>query len=488
MLAALITVALMPVVAGVSAVGATIFLTIGLRGRRVGTELRCRKCGYNLTGTPEGNCPECGTDIAPENAVRGVRQRRWLALTVGIVFSLVTIGSLGVHFSNVDWIRYAPFGVVLRMAGTGDAGALAEIERRHTSGSITASHLDDLAEACLKKQADLSLQLSQILTWLEVLEDLDNNGDLSEAQQARYYKQTVASFNAEVNDRVRAGEPLLVEASFEGRHDDNLSLYLSKGYIQLSGRVYMGTQVGGWSAPRSLRVLAVPFPEEPGEYDVSFVTTLSLNRTWSRAPLLTLTERGTITVEVVAPGIGEEPTPRAAPTLDGWLADAGFHFEIVRCCRPIWLDVPEACEELEYYVCIDMDFQTPIALAFQVAVLDGDHEIPAGYFYCRQGTAELTANLHPVSLDPESKNVSIVLRSDIDVARRPVDLGEFWAGEVVIEDVIVKDDCSWSGEVFWRIPDHYCPKCGTRLGGLKWPACPLCGADTSSAIPEESDE
>ena len=65
MLAAFIVVALLPVVAGVSALVATIFLTIGLRGRRVGTEPRCRKCGYNLTGTSEGKCPECGTNIAP---------------------------------------------------------------------------------------------------------------------------------------------------------------------------------------------------------------------------------------------------------------------------------------------------------------------------------------------------------------------------------------------------------------------------------------
>ena len=404
-----------------------------------------------------------------------------------MVFSLATIGSIGVHFSNVDWIKHAPFGVVLSVAETGNANALAEVKRRRTSGSIAADHLDALAEASLKKQADLSLRRSQVVTWLEILEDLDNTGDLSKAQPDRYYRQTIVSFSVEARNRVRAGEPLLVEAVCEGRHADGLYLYFDSGYVQFPGQVYMGREEGGWFAP-PLSVFVVPFPREPGEYDVSFVTTLSLKRRWTPAPLLLIKERRTIEVEVVPPGIGEEPTPRATPDLGGWLADVGLHVAVARCCRPFWIDRVGTCEEVECHVGIDVGFQTPISLAFQVAVLEGDHEIPAGYFYCIGGTGYIVARLHPVSLHPETDTVSIVLRSDIDVARRPVNLGEFWEGEVTVEDVIVEDDCSWSADPRWYIPDHQCPECGTHLSGLRWPTCPLCGADTKSAIPEESDE
>ncbi len=59
-------------------VGCVLFIC-GLRGRRVGDEPRCRKCGYNLTGLTSERCPECGTAASGKNVVVGIRRRRVLA-------------------------------------------------------------------------------------------------------------------------------------------------------------------------------------------------------------------------------------------------------------------------------------------------------------------------------------------------------------------------------------------------------------------------
>lgn len=47
-------------------------LVIGLRGRRVGVEPRCRGCGFDLRGLAVGAgraCPECGRVLDSQNAM-----------------------------------------------------------------------------------------------------------------------------------------------------------------------------------------------------------------------------------------------------------------------------------------------------------------------------------------------------------------------------------------------------------------------------------
>lgn len=46
-------------------VGAVVWITLALRGRRVRPPLECKHCSYNLTGNVSGICPECGTPIKP---------------------------------------------------------------------------------------------------------------------------------------------------------------------------------------------------------------------------------------------------------------------------------------------------------------------------------------------------------------------------------------------------------------------------------------
>ena len=51
-------------------------LARGLRGRRVGREPFCPRCGYNLTGKSGGSCSECAEQVSADNIRIGIRRRR----------------------------------------------------------------------------------------------------------------------------------------------------------------------------------------------------------------------------------------------------------------------------------------------------------------------------------------------------------------------------------------------------------------------------
>ena len=69
---------------------------IGLRGRTIGDEPRCRRCDFDLRGRDASisnpRCPECGSDLSdPAASVRiGVHHRRPILLSMGIVMLIQT--------------------------------------------------------------------------------------------------------------------------------------------------------------------------------------------------------------------------------------------------------------------------------------------------------------------------------------------------------------------------------------------------------------
>lgn len=82
----------------------------GLLGRRIGEEPRCRRCGFDLTGS-EGSerCAECGAALLTPRAIRhGLRRRRWLAAAVGAL--LVALGGAGFLWlaAGRSWTAVAP--------------------------------------------------------------------------------------------------------------------------------------------------------------------------------------------------------------------------------------------------------------------------------------------------------------------------------------------------------------------------------------------
>ena len=74
-----------------SAVGGWVFLRIGRRGKRVGSEPHCPKCDYNLTGAPLPRCPECGFDFSESGPTIGRFKRRPVFLLIGVVGLMLAV-------------------------------------------------------------------------------------------------------------------------------------------------------------------------------------------------------------------------------------------------------------------------------------------------------------------------------------------------------------------------------------------------------------
>lgn len=77
-----------------------VLLIVGVRGRRVGQELRCPKCEFDITTHFAAHgavtCPECGETLREKSlALRGSKRRRPAIITLSSLLLLFTVPGLG---------------------------------------------------------------------------------------------------------------------------------------------------------------------------------------------------------------------------------------------------------------------------------------------------------------------------------------------------------------------------------------------------------
>ena len=153
-MAAALVVALLLVAVGAGA----LLLWRGLRGRRVDDHPLCRRCGFDLTGLPDGGgrCPECGADVAaPGAVVVGHRERRRGLIALGLLALLV--GGTGAWWaaSKIDPTPYEPAWLLMwRADGPQSANAdaaLAELSRRSAGGGMGRSQRDALVALAVRR-------------------------------------------------------------------------------------------------------------------------------------------------------------------------------------------------------------------------------------------------------------------------------------------------------------------------------------------------
>lgn len=104
------------------------------RGRR-----RCRRCWYDMKGTPGLTCPECGRVHRGERDLLRTR-RRWRIAGVGLLLAVLGAGLLLRGLADSDaWHAYVPSSLLVFRAGDG-SWVDEELERRltHRLGGVTA--------------------------------------------------------------------------------------------------------------------------------------------------------------------------------------------------------------------------------------------------------------------------------------------------------------------------------------------------------------
>ncbi len=415
-------------------VGCVLFI-YGLRGRRVGNEPRCRKCGYNLTGLTSEQCPECGSAASDKNVVVGVRRRQWRALVLGLFFLLVSISWLGLvgygRVKGINWYPYLPTFVVLHQAKMDTPAAINELVRRYNAGSIADEPLVKLIPLALR-QHGLDPKPKSVWAWTDLLAALDAAGHLSQERREQFRDQ-IAWFAVEVRPKVRRGEDIKV--TFE--HEIWGGPGVSGTYTIENGVLRIGDWVQEYSYPAdeplssrgsssalSFGVAASRF--EPGTYDVEYRATKTFDNP-------SFTRHIHITGEV-------EVLPANAPETvrlinDPALADDFRKAITISISNKPWGGNPDPGK---IYIEIAIKGRIPMDAAFHMIARVGERESDLGSLIVRK--TESADRKSQWSCDfklIDAGSFVPILRTSVEAAKRTADICEIWDGELRFDAVAV---------------------------------------------------
>lgn len=188
-----------------------VLLIVGLRGRRVGEEPRCRKCKYELTGLTTDRCPECGTTITPETTVYGLRCRRAAFWIPGALLLLMTASGAGVgvyvRVKNLTYRDY-PVYVLTWLAGRDDRQALSELRFRLLQKKLAPGDLRGFFPTALDRFRRADTHMERI-RWLGIVDGIHAPGILND-QECRALYDAGARVRWRWRPRVRQGDTLRI--------------------------------------------------------------------------------------------------------------------------------------------------------------------------------------------------------------------------------------------------------------------------------------
>ena len=193
------------IIASLAAAGVTL-LIVGLRGRCVDDHRLCRRCGFDLFGSPIDTmrCSECGSDLAHPRAIRiGHRERRRRPIAIGSLMLcpaiLVAIGAATPWTKDGNRQRLMPVWLLLRNTDSAD---LIELNRRLVAKTLSPAEIRQVIVAALHAQT--RTRRPWLRAWGSFVETARGAGYVTDAQWLQYARNSVPLNLA--TDKIVAGD------------------------------------------------------------------------------------------------------------------------------------------------------------------------------------------------------------------------------------------------------------------------------------------
>ena len=422
----------------------------GWRGRRLDDHPVCRKCRFDLFGTPEPRtqCPECGAPLEAAKAIRiGNRKRRTGWMAAGLFAFLLGGAAVAILASDIDFNPYKPFWL-LHLEATSPSlgskgGALRELERRLQNRSLTTTQMDTLMKTVVRLQA--SHPQSWNNRWTGLFWSLRSYGIGSEAQLRQFIKDGM-HLQLRVRNRVEVDEVIPYEIRYEGSRVVMRNRMLSASLVEpiatvadmsdmLSGDThFMVVDFTNFSfASGFIDVRTPPGSDWPvGKWPVRVTAVCEVFDGMSYgSPAITSFEiELEAEVEIVPDGeasIGLLQDAEALKALKQ-LQDAPprlifeRHHQMVTW-RLRWQSVIPS--QFQYY-----GLSWPQKTTYQIIARDGDSEWNLGTIYSMD-------QIHARTLDTDfqPRRIDLILRPDPEAARKTVDIDEIIDHEIMFKNV-----------------------------------------------------
>lgn len=430
----------------------------GIRGRRVGTQPYCPRCGYNLTGLNSSTCPECGLSDIHRQAVRGKRRSNRLAIVGGSVLMLGLMPPLGFDIyrraTGFNYRPYLPLSWVLYNADNGDIKYLNELVRRDGLNEIDNAGLQRVAKIALQKQKTVRTTTDAQI-WINLLEAIQQRGLLTPEQSAQYYSQML-NLSFEVRPRIRSGESLsfrlrefsaapttkrrtIRDEKLGHGYDDEWPKAI--GYF--SGRSSVsGVGSSGWSGS------SISLPElEPGTHTARLKVRYTIydGPFWENGVEQSPPEVWTDDLEFSAPF---EVLPADAPDTVQLINDPNLAAAIQSAIQMEDLRTsPSHSHQGTLNVQLSVRFSSqpgtsaerPADVAFSVYLQTATGVQELGSVTANTTTTNGSTHVQQDDIQPfEEETATIILKTDPDAARNTIDLFEIWDGELIFNAVPIE--------------------------------------------------
>ena len=469
----------MTLAGGLAGVG---LLTVGRRGTLTDRHPLCRRCRYDLVGMWPGAalCPECGTDLTGARSLcRGNRRRRPSLFLCGC--GLLTVaasigGALGWGAATTfNWNQVKPVWLLLHETEVTDtptvSAALTELHSRYSANRLDHETTMRLVQQGIEVQGDRT-QL-WLPGWGNLVEAAWIDGLLADDQKGNYARHCAPS-QLEVRPTVRAGDPIPIDLVASPRLGGNFLFYLNVELVDatIDGQHVRSTRRNSWTnRPIKGDYSASGITVGPTRFSEHSFRSLgsgshSIQTIWR----LKVVDGQAVQKRIrrMREGSFSWHPDMTDPTLEEWTVEYEAQFQVIRRTEEsvsffedesLYPAVQKAVRrahvqyisadrypELNVYVAIA---GAPADLAFRVFVRSGDREWPITSISAPAGNDWY--HVQSVARAPGFPNsvasVDVVLRSDLDVARKTATLKRVWKGEIVISDVAIRRPGPGSGEL-----------------------------------------